>query len=83
MELRIWTLFVDMVKNCLCNRQGEKYKYLMEKLLKSLQDLGANMSIKVNFLQNHIDEFLDNYSDVTDGKGGRFRQDIKTTEERY
>ena len=33
---------------------------LVEKLLKSLQDIGTNMSIKVHFLYSHLDKFLDN-----------------------
>ena len=41
----------------------------MEKLLKSLQDIGANMSIKVHFLHSHLDKFLDNCSDVSDEQG--------------
>ena len=38
-----------MVKNFLVNRRSKNYKELMEKQLKSLQDKGANMSIKVHF----------------------------------
>ena len=35
-----------MVKNFLGNRWTENYKELMEKLLKSLQDMGANMNVE-------------------------------------
>ena len=38
-----------MMKNFLGNRRVENYKELMEKLLKNLQDIGVNMSIKVFF----------------------------------
>ena len=50
LELRAWTSFVDAVKNILGSHQAENYKELVEKLLKSLQDLGVNMSVKVHFL---------------------------------
>ena len=49
LELRAWTSFVDVVKNFLGNRRAENYKEFVEKLLKSLQDIGANMSIKVHY----------------------------------
>ena len=49
LEFRAWTSFVDMVQNFLDNRQLENYKELVEKLLKILQDIRANMCIKVHF----------------------------------
>ena len=36
------------MKNFLGNHWGENYKELEEKLWKSLQDIGTNMSIKVH-----------------------------------
>ena len=47
-ELCAWTSFVDVVKNFLGNRRAENYKKLEEKLLKSLQDIGTDMTIKVH-----------------------------------
>ena len=49
LELCTLTSSVDMVKNFSGNRRTENYKELVGKLLKSLQDIGANMCIKVNF----------------------------------
>ena len=80
LELHTWTLFSDVVKNFLGNHWGENYKELVEKPLKSLQDIGANMSIKVHFLHCHVDIFLDNDGDVSDEKRKQFNQDIKTME---
>ena len=68
LELRAWKSFVDVVKNFL----GENYN-LVEKLLKSLQDIDANLNIKFHF-------FPDNCGDE---QGERFHQDIKTMEECY
>ena len=81
LELHAWTSFVDEVKNFFVNRRTKNYKELVEKLLKSLQDIGANMSIKVHFL--HPDNFPDDCDDVSDEQRERFHQDIKTMEERY
>ena len=36
------------------------------------------MTIKVHFLQNHLDKLLDNCGDVSNEKGEQFHQDIKT-----
>ena len=66
LELRPSTLFADMVKNFLGNRRVENYKELVKKLFKSLQDIGANMSIKVHFSFSHLDEFPDNCNYVSD-----------------
>ena len=38
-----------MVKDFLGNRRGENRKKLVEKLLQNLQEINANMSIKVHF----------------------------------
>ena len=49
LKLHAWTLFVDVVKNFLGHCRAENYKEFVEKLLKSLQDIGTNISIKVHF----------------------------------
>ena len=49
LELRAWTSFVDVKENFLGNRWAKNYKEFVEKLLKSLQDINANMRIKVHF----------------------------------
>ena len=82
LELHAWTSFVDEVKNFLGHCQTKNYKELVEKLLKSLQDIGTNISIKVHFLHSHQDKFPDNYSDVSDEQE-QFLQDINMMEERY
>ena len=53
MELWAWTSFVDVAK-ILGNCWAENYKKRVEKLLKSLQDIGANMSIEVHFLHRNL-----------------------------
>ena len=76
--------FVDAMKNFFGNLWAKNYVELVEKLLRSLQDIGTNMSIKVHFfLHNHQDIFLDNCGDVSDEWEERFHQDIKTMEECY
>ena len=54
----------------------------MEKLLKSLQNIGANMRIKIHFLHSHLNKFPDYCGDVSDEQGERFYH-IKIMEEQY
>ena len=69
LELCAWTLFVDVVKNFLGNHWAKNYKELIKKLLKSLQDIDADMSIKGHFLHNYLNKFPDNSGDMSDEQG--------------
>ena len=82
LEKRTWCSFVDVVKN-LGNNRAVNYKELIEKMLKCYYEMGANMSIKVHFLDSHLDKFPDNYGDFSDEQGERFHQDLKIMEDRY
>ncbi|EZA54308.1 hypothetical protein X777_06138, partial [Ooceraea biroi] len=42
-----------------------------------------NMSLKVHFLNSHIDVFPENLGDVSEEQGEKFHQDIKEMERRY
>ena len=80
LELYAWILFVIVAKIFFGNYQAKNSKELVEKLLKCLQDIDTNMSIKVHFLHSHLDKFLDNCSNVSDEQSERFHKDIKTME---
>jgi len=45
-----WSAVVETIKNFLGNRKAVNYKGIAAKLLITLQDMGANMSIKHHFL---------------------------------
>jgi len=45
--------------------------------------MGCNMSMKIHFLESHLDFFLENLGEVSDEHGERFHQDILTMEKRY
>ena len=68
---------VDVVKIFFGNRWAENYKKSVEKLLKSLQNIDANISIKVHFLHSHLDKFPDNCDNVSDEQEEQFYQDLK------
>jgi hypothetical protein len=49
-----------------------------------VQDLlGCNISLKINFLESHLDIFPENLGEVSDEHGERFHKDIMAIEKRY
>jgi len=72
-----WSAFLESVNNFLGNRKVVNYKGTVAKFLSTLQDMGANMSIKLLFLYSHLDRFLENLGDLSDEQGERFRQDAE------
>ena len=63
--------------------KAPNYKELVETLLTSLHQLGANMSIKLQFLHSHFACFPENLGDVSDEQGEHFHQDISDMEVCY
>ena len=57
---RAWNAFRDVDTSFLGYRRAFNYKYLVEELLTSYQILGCNMSVKIHFLNSHVDFFLEN-----------------------
>jgi hypothetical protein len=45
--------------------------------------MGCNMTLKIHFLESHLDFFPQNLSEVSDEHGERFHQDIIVMEKRY
>ena len=83
LESNAWNSFVAVVKNFLGNHKSDNYRELVDRMLASYREIGANMSIKVHFLHSHLDRFPENCGDVSDEQGERFHQDIKVMEEWY
>ena len=59
------------------------YQACIEKLLKSYEDMGCRMSLKIHFLHSHLNFFLPNLGAVSDEHGERFHQDITKMESNY
>ena len=81
-ELSAWMAFMNVVKFFLGKTKAPNYKELVETLLKSLHQLGANMSIKLHYLHSRLDRFPENLGDVSDEQEERFHQDISDMEVR-
>ena len=83
LEADAWWGFVGVVQNFLGNRRAANFEEIIQNMLDAYQHLGANMSIKVHFLHNHLDRFPAYCGDVSDEQGERFHQDFKEKETRY
>ena len=51
--------------------------------MQNFKAIGARMSIKMHFLNSHLDYFPDNCGNFSEKQGERFHQDIRVMEERY
>ena len=70
-------MHVGVVQSFLGDRRAANFEEVVQNILDSYQRLGANMSIKVHFLLNHLDRFPANCGNVSDEQGERFHQDIQ------
>lgn len=78
-----WDAFKEVTKNFLGNHRAPNYVELVNRLLAAYRDLQCNMSLKIHFLDSHLDFFPENLGAVSDEHGERFHQQIATIEKRY
>ena len=83
LELAAWTSFKNICEHFLGNHKSENYQDIVTNLLESYKKLGCRMSLKVHFLQSHLDFFPANLGKMSDKQGERFHQDIAEMEKRY
>lgn len=82
-EKEAWEAFKLVATRFLGNNKAANYKELVENLIKAYKSLGCNMSLKVHFMDSHLDFFPLNCGAVSDEHGERFHQDISSMEKRY
>ena len=73
-------VFVEVTKTFLDNTRDENYRDIVKNLTKDFQAAGCNMSLKIHFLDSHIDFFPSNLGAVSDEHGERFHQEFKEME---
>ncbi|CAB3229261.1 unnamed protein product [Arctia plantaginis] len=83
LEKPAWESFIKITENFLGNHRSNDYQTTVEELLENYKALGCNMSLKIHFLDSHLDLFPPNLGAVSDEHGARFHQDIFTIEKRY
>lgn len=73
-QFAAWKSFHDVCKNFLGNYKAPNYKDLVNTLLSNYHKIGANMSLKLHFLQSHIDVFPHDLAlgEISDEQGERF-----------
>jgi hypothetical protein len=80
---KTWQAFKNVTKSFLGNRKAENYHEIVSHLLTAYKPMGCNMSLKVHFLDSHLDFFPENLGAVSDDHRERFHQDISNMEKRY
>ena len=76
--------FKRICKDFLENHKAANYQNVVQGLLTSYKAIGCNMSLKIHFLDSHLDFFFkENFAEVSDEHGERFYQDIVSMEKRY
>lgn len=83
LEQKAWNSFRNVISKFLGNVKDPNYKKIVKGMLNNCKKLGCNMSLKVHFLNSHIDHFPKNLGDYSEEHGERFHQDIKDMERRY
>lgn len=78
-----WIAFKQVIEKFLGNNKDPNYKQIVDRMLEAFKSLGCLMSLKVHFLQSHLDYFPENLGAVSEEQGERFHQDIKEMEKRY
>ena len=64
-EINAWLSFKRICKDFLGNHKAVKYHDVMQALLTSFKAMGCNMSLKIHFLESHLDFFPQKISTVS------------------
>ena len=78
-----WVAFRDVCFGFLDRNKATNFEFLVMDMITKYKTLGCNMSLKVHFLDSHLDFYPPNMSDVSDEHGERFHQEISELEARY
>jgi len=82
-ERNVWLSFKKICNDFLGNHKAANHQDVVQDLLTSYKAMGCNMSLKIYFLESHLDFFPENLGEVTDEHGEIFHQGIMSMEKRY
>ena len=74
---------MEVVHKFLGNYKSDDYRNVVQSMVTNFQELGCRMSIKLHFLDSHMDYFPENLWAYSEEQGERFHQDICRMEKRY
>ena len=83
LKLKAWEAFKSVCCGFLGNTRLPNYQTCIEKLLKTYEDMGCRMSLKIHFLHSHLNFFPSNLGAVSDEHRERFHQDRTEMESNY
>ncbi|GBM82223.1 hypothetical protein AVEN_93098-1 [Araneus ventricosus] len=75
--------FKLVITSFLRNKKDPNNKFIVEEMIKNFKILGCSISLKVHFLDSHLNYFPENLGAVSEEQGERFHQDIKEIERRH
>ena len=82
-EKAAWNALKSVCTNFLGNHKAENYREIVSEMFKFFQVMKCNMSLKLHFLDSHLDFFLQNLQEVSDEHCERFHQDIFIMEKEF
>lgn len=82
-QLAAWNSFKELCASFLGKHRANNYQEIVANLIQNYHEIGCNMSLKLHFLDSHLDFFHERLADVSDEHGERFHQDIAVIERRY
>ena len=71
-ERNAWLSFKRICKDFLGNHKAANYQDVVQDLLTLYKAMGCNMSLKIHFLELHLDFFPENLGKVSDEHGENF-----------
>lgn len=83
LQKNAWLAFRNLVKDFLENTRIENFTEIVQQLLQSFKMLSRSESIKLNFLQSHLYDFLENLGAISAEQDERIHRGLKLMEERY
>ena len=74
-ERDTWRTYSTVIEGFLGNKRSSEYVSHVNELMKSFEKLEARMSIKIHFLQSHLDYFPENCRNYSEEQSERFHQE--------
>lgn len=82
-ELIAWDNIKAVIEHLLGKHRSVDCAIHVNELMTSFETIGVHMSLKIHFLNSHLDFFLKQLATESDEHGERFHQDIMYMEKRY
>lgn len=78
-----WDALKAVIESVLGKHREPTYVVFVQDMLDSFELIGVHMSLKIHFLNSHLDFFAQQLATESDEHGERFHQDIMDIEARY